>query len=275
MWELANKAIWEALGSFAWRVIAAAIVVVIGIWGVKRIQKIVNIILTKRNVEPTIVHFVNSAIQVILYGLVFIEALYKLGIQSSSLIALVGAAGFAIGFAIKGQLANVSAGLLIILFRPFIVGHYIQFGKTEGTVEKIELLSTQIRTPDNLIVIVPNSKLTATQIINYSLRDTRRLVIAFRVSYEAHINKVREVLQSIIDEDERILKDRKPIIAIQSLGDNSVKVVLRLWVKSSDTWKVQFDTTEKIKQRFESDSIPFPSQQTTSKINGLEKTTLS
>lgn len=270
MWRLANNAIWEAFGSFIWGVIAAVMVLVIGIWAVKRIETIVNRVLTKKEVEPTIVHFVNSAIQVILYGLVFIEALYKVGVQSSSLIALVGAAGFAIGFAIKGQLANVSSGLLLILFRPFIVGHYIQLGKTEGTVEKIELINTQIRTPDNLIVIVPNSKLTSTQIINYSLKDTRRVVIAIRVSYEADINKVRAILQSIIDEDERIMKERKPIIAIQSLGENSVKVVLRLWVKSSDTWKVQFETTEKIKQRFESESIPFPTQQTTAKINALD-----
>ena len=173
------------MGSFAWRVIAAAIVVVIGMWVVKRIRTIADRLLTAKKVDPTIVHFANSAIQVILYGLVFIEALQKLGVQSTSLIALVGAAGFAIGFAMKGHLANVSAGLLMILFRPFSVGHYIQLGKIEGTVEKIELLSTQVRTPDNLIVIVPNSRLTSTQIINYSLKDTRRLVIVTQLSHLA------------------------------------------------------------------------------------------
>jgi small conductance mechanosensitive channel len=265
MWRFTDKEIWDALGSFAWRIVVAAIVVVIGMWLVKRIRNIANRLLTAKKVEPTIIHFVNSAIQVILYGLVFIEAIHKLGVDNSSLIALVGAAGLAIGFAMKGHLANVSSGLLMILFRPFSVGHYIQIGKIEGTVEKIELLNTQIRTPDNIIVIVPNSRLTSTQIINYSLKDTRRLVIVFRVSYEAEFKKIRDVLQSIIDEDDRILKDRKPIIAIQSLGENSVKVVLRLWVKSSDHWKVQFDITEKIKQRFDSEGIPFPAQQTISK----------
>lgn len=203
MWRFTDKEIWEVLGSFVWRVIAATIVLVIGMWVVKRIRNIANRLLIAKKIEPTIIHFVNSAIQVILYGLVFIETIHKLGVDSSSLIALVGAAGFATGFAMKGHLANVSAGLLMILFRPFSVGHYIQIDKTEGTVEKIELLNTQIRTPDNIIVIVPNSRLTSTQIINYSLKDTRRLVIVFRMSYEAAFNKIRDVLQSIIDEDMR------------------------------------------------------------------------
>ena len=258
MWKLADKHVWEALGIFAWNVIIAAIIVLVGIRLVKWLANILNRLLVSKNVDPTIVHFVNNAVQVMLYGFIGIEVLHRLGVENSSLIALVGATGLAIGFAIKGHLANVSAGLLMILFRPFSVGNYIQVGKTEGTVEKIELINTQIRTPDNLIVIVPNSRLTSNQIINYSLKDIRRLVIPIRVSYEADIRKVRETLQNIIDEDERILKERKAIIAIQSLGENSVKVMLRLWVKSADHWRVQFDTTEKIKQRFDDEGIPFP-----------------
>ncbi|MCX5874298.1 MAG: mechanosensitive ion channel [Deltaproteobacteria bacterium] len=265
MWKVTDAQIWETLGSYAWRVIVAGIVVVVGIFVVKRISRIVTRQLTTRNVDPTIVHFSASAIQVILYGLVIIDALHRLGVQSTSLIALVGAAGFGLGLALKGQLANVSAGLLMILFRPFNVGHYIQFGKTEGTVEKIELMNTQIRTPDNIVVIVPNAKLVSATILNYSLKDTRRLLIVVRVSYEADLNKVRDVLQKIIDEDDRILKDRSPVIAIRSLGENSVKVLLRLWVKSADHWKVEVETTEKIKHRFDAEGIPFPTQQSVPK----------
>ncbi len=259
------KEVWAALGNFTWRIVAATIVVVVGIWLVKRITGIIDRLLVKRNVEPTIVHFVNSSSQVILYGLVFIEAVHKVGVESSSLIALVGAAGFAVGFAMKAHLSNVAAGLLIILFRPFSVGNYIQVGKTEGTVDKVELLHSQIRTPDNTIVIVPNSQLTSSQIVNYSLRDTRRLVINMRVLYDVDFDHVRRTIQTIVDEDPRILKDRKAIIAIQSLGENSLKVVLRCWVKSSDHWRVQFDTTEKIKQRFDEEGIGFPAQQAVSR----------
>ena len=149
----------------------------------------------------------------------------------------------------------------MVIFQPFKVGHYILIGKTEGTVEKIELMSTQIRTPDNVISIIPNSKLMSGQILNYSIKDSRRLIIFVSVSYEADLKKVREVLQEIIDEDERILKDRKPVIAVRSLGETSVRIMLRLWVKSPDHWKVQVDTTEKIKLRFDEAGIPFPASQ--------------
>ncbi len=259
-WKFLDAQIWTTLGTFAWRVIVAVLVVVVGIWLVKRITKIVHRLLTDKKIDPTIVHFVESSVKVILFGIVFIEAIHKLGVESSSLIALVGAAGFAIGFAMKAHLGNVAAGLLMILFRPFSVGDYILVGKTEGSVEKIDLLYTQIRTPDNTIVISPNSRLTSLEVINFSLRDTRRLIITFRVPYEVNFDQIRKCLLDIIDEDERILKTRKPIIAIQSLGEHSVKVVARMWVKSSDHWRVQFDTTEKIKRRFEAEGIPFAAQ---------------
>ena len=247
--------------SASWKIASAAVVLFLGILVARWLAKIASGQLKKRNLDPTIVHFVDNALQVIFYGVVIIDALHKLGVDNSSLIAIVGAAGFGIGLALKSQLANVSAGLLLVIFRPFKVGDYIQFGKTEGTVEKIELMNTQIRTPDNVISFVPNSKLTAGQIMNYSVKDARRLIILVSVSYEADLNRVREVLQKIIEEDDRILKERKPVIAVKSLGETSVRIMLRLWVKSADHWKVQVDTTEKIKQRFDEAKIPFPHSQ--------------
>lgn len=166
----------------------------------------------------------------------------------------------------KSHLSNVAAGLLIIFFRPFSVGHYILVGKTEGTVEKVELLHSYIRTPDNIIAIIPNSNLTSSLIINYSLRDTRRVVIAIRMSYDADFRAVKECVQSIIDEDARILRERKPMIAIQSLGESNVKVVIRFWVKSADHWRVRADITEKIKERFETEGIKFSAQEVTKQI---------
>jgi small conductance mechanosensitive channel len=183
--------------------------------------------------------------------------LYKLGVESTSLIALIGAAGFAIGFALRGHLANVAAGLLMILFRPFSVGHEIEGGGSAGTVEKIQLLSTEIRTPDNLTVILPNSKLMSDKIINYSNRDTRRLDVLVGVSYKADLKRVREVLQSIIEEDDLILKEPKPNITIKELGDKSVKIEVGIWVRSQDYLNIKVAMNERIKDRFDSEEIPF------------------
>ena len=251
MWEFAGAEAVQMLAAFLRRTVAAALILVIGIWLARLVRGAVNRILTSRKVDLTICHFVDSAVQVILYGLIGIEVLHKLGVESSTLIALVGAAGFAIGFALRAQLGNVAAGLLMILFRPFSVGHYIEASGTEGTVEKIELMATQIRKPDNVIVIIPNAKLTSDKIVNYSLRDTRRLTIEVGVGYGADLNKVREVLQAVIDEDDRILKEPKPNITVKGLATESVQVEVRVWVKSGDHWRVKVDTTEKIKDRFD------------------------
>ena len=261
MWARIDNQIWTALVNFAWNLVVTAILVIIGIWMTRWILHALDRFMVSKKIEPTIVYFVNSSIRAILYGLIVIEALFKLGVQSSSLIAIVGATGVSIGLAMKGHLSNVSAGLLMILFRPFVVGHYIQIGKIEGTVEKIELMNTQIRTPDNTVVIIPNSSLTSQKIINYSLKDTRRLVIGFKVSHDADFSKVKALLLELIEAEERVLKDRKPIIAIQAITDNGYKVVARMWVKSSNHWKVQFDLTEKIKERLDQEKIPFPAQQ--------------
>ncbi len=256
---LADLNLWQLLEAFVHRLVAAVLVLVIGIWLARLVRNALIRILTSRKVDSTIVHFVDSAVQVVLYGLIAIEILHKIGVESSSLIALVGAAGFAIGFALRAQFANVAAGLLMILFRPFSVGHYIETSGTEGTVEKIELMTTQIRNPDNVIVIVPNAKLTTDKIVNYSLRDTRRLNIEVGVGYQEDLNKVRGVLQNIIEEDDRILKEPKPNITVKGLADNSVRMEVRVWVQSQDHWKVKVETTEKIKDRFDAEKISFPS----------------
>jgi small conductance mechanosensitive channel len=257
MWRGFEGELLRVLGSYAWRFVAAFIILVVGIWLARIIRNAVHRLLIKRNVDPTIVSFADSAIQAILYGLVIIEVLYKLGVESSSLIALIGAAGFAIGFALRGHLANVAAGLLMILFRPFSVGHEIEGGGSAGTVEKIQLLSTEIRTPDNLTVILPNSKLMSDKIINYSNRDTRRLDLLVGVSYKADLKRVKEVLQSIIAEDDLILKDPKPNITIKELGDKSVKIEVGIWVRSQDYLNIKVAMNERIKDRFDSEEIPF------------------
>ncbi len=261
MWQGIENEVLRVASTYAWRIVAAAIIVVVGTWLAGIVGKAVHRILTARKLDSTLVHFVDSSVQVLLYGLVIIEALHKLGIDSASLVALVGGAGIAIGLGLRGQLANVAAGLLIVLFRPFSVGHYIEGGGSAGTVERIQLFSTEIRTPDNVMVILPNSRLLSEKIINYSLTDIRRLSIVVSLSYAADLKKAQDALQAIIAEDKRVLQEPKRNVTIRELSETGVKIELMVWVRSQDLWNVQVETTEKIKERFDDEHIPFATQQ--------------
>ena len=224
------------------------------------VRKIVKKILTKRNADPTIVSFVASITYVALMTFVVIAVLARLGIQTASFIAILGAAGLAIGFALQGSLSNFAAGFLIIVFKPYRAGDYIEGGGTAGIVEEVRMFTTRLRTPDNKVVIVPNSKMTGDNIVNYSAKDTRRVDLVFGVGYGDDLQKVKQVLQDIVSSDERILKDPAPQIAVLELADSSVNFVCRPWVKTADYWDVYFDTTETVKKRFDQEgiSIPFP-----------------
>ena len=184
----------------------------------------------------------------------------QLGIQTTSFVALLGAAGLAIGLALQGSLSNFAAGFLMILFRPFKVGDYIEAAGTAGTVEEIQIFTTALRTPDNKLVIVPNAKLTADNIVNWSAKGTRRVDMVFGIGYGDDIDRARSVIREIIEADPRVLKDPAPLVALWQLGESSVDFVARPWVKSADYWSVWFDTTEKVKKAFDAEgiSIPFP-----------------
>lgn len=257
MWETVEGNLLVLLGSYGLKVVATLVIVIVGIWVARFVRDIVHRALVARHVEPTLVGFVDSAVIVALYGLVIIEALYKLGVESSTLVAVVGAAGVAVALALRGHLANVAAGMLIILFRPFSVGDRIEGGGATGTVEKIELLSTEICTPDNLTVIIPNSKLTGDKITNYSLRDTRRLDMVLGVNNQADLYKVREILQDILAEEDLVLKDPPAGVTIKELGAASVKVDVEAWVRSTDFVTARARLNEKIKDRFDKEEIAF------------------
>ncbi len=227
-------------------------------WLVRLVRKSLTRVLTIRKLDPTVVYFADSCLNILLHGVVLIAALHRLGVEISSLVAMLGAAGLAIGLALRGQLSNVASGLLIIIFRPFGVGNYIEGGGSAGTVEKIELMSTEIRTPENVTVIIPNSKLTADKLVNYSHRRTRRLRIVIGVGYKADLKKIREVLQGIVEAEDLVLKEPKPTITIKELGDKNIKIETRVWVKSRDYLKAKVLLNEKIKERYDSEDIPFP-----------------
>ena len=242
------------------KIIAALVILIVGRWIAGLLRKIVKKLLTKRNLDPTIVSFVASITYVALMVFVIIAVLARVGIQTASLIAVIGAAGLAIGFALQGSLSNFAAGFLIIIFKPYRAGDYVEAGGTAGIVEEVRMFTTRMRTPDNKIVIVPNSKVTGDNIVNYSAKDTRRIDLKFGVSYSDDLQKVKQILLDIVNNDSRILKDPAPQVAVLELADSSVNFVCRPWVNTADYWDVYFDTTEAVKKRFDAEgiSIPFP-----------------
>ncbi|MBR9984748.1 MAG: mechanosensitive ion channel, partial [Desulfosarcina sp.] len=184
----------------------------------------------------------------------------QLGIQTTSFIAIIGAAGLAVGLALQGSLSNFAAGFLLIIFRPFKVGDLVEAAGVFGVVEVIQIFTTQLKTADNKTVIVPNAKLTDDNIVNWTVKGTRRVDMVFGIGYDDDIDKARSLMANIIAEDGRILKSPEPQISVSELADSSVNFVVRPWVKVEDYWGVHFDLTEKIKKAFDANgvSIPFP-----------------
>ncbi len=242
------------------KVVAALLIFIVGRWIAKIIQRVTEKILTKRSVDPIITSFVENFVYVVLLVFVILAALAQLGIQTTSFIAIIGAAGLAIGLALQGSLANFAAGFLILIFRPFKAGDYVEAGGVAGSIEKIHIFTTQLTTPDNKAVIIPNSRIMGDTITNYSAKETRRVEMVFGVGYNDDIDKVRSLIKDVIDHDGRILKDPEPMIVVSSLGDSSVNFTVRVWAKTPDYWGVFFENVEAIKKRFDAEgiSIPFP-----------------
>ncbi len=250
----------ELVTLYGLKVVAAVVIFIVGRWIAKWARKLVGKLLAKKKLDPTLVSFLGSLIYIALLTFVVIAAIAQLGIQTTSFIAVIGAAGLAIGFALQGSLANFAAGFLMIVFRPFKVGHYIGAGGAAGTVEEMGVFTTQLKTPDNKTVIIPNAKLMGDNIVNYSAKETRRVDLVVGVGYSDDLQKVKKVLQAILAEDSRILKDPAPMVAVKELADSSVNFAVRGWVKTEDYWDVYFATTEGVKNRFDAEgiSIPFP-----------------
>lgn len=242
------------------KVLAAIIILIVGKMVASAIRNMLGRVMTKRDVDPTISKFLTNFTYVLIMTFVIIAALGRLGVQTASFVAVIGAAGLAVGLALQGSLANFAAGFLLIIFRPFKKGDYIEGGGTAGIVEEIQVFTTIMKTPDNKKVIVPNSKMTGDNIINYSANATRRLDIVFGVSYMDDIKKVKDILLRVANEDSRILKDPAPAVVLSSLGDSSVNFTFRVWVHLADYWGVNFDSMEKVKMNFDAEgvSIPFP-----------------
>ncbi|HET57127.1 MAG TPA: mechanosensitive ion channel [Deltaproteobacteria bacterium] len=251
---------WAALYGF--RVIGAVAILAIGYYAAKAIRSLIRRILEKNHVDEMLISFTASVTYVAILAFVIIAALGKLGIQTASFIAVVGAAGLAIGLALQGSLANFAAGVLMVIFKPFRVGDYIEAAGTAGTVEDIGIFTTGLKSPDNKRIIVPNAKLTSDNITNYSTKSQRRVDLVASVSYGDDLDKVKKTLEEILSADNRVLSDPAFTVAVLSLSDSSVDFAVRPWVQSGDYWGVFFDLQEQIKKRFDAEgiSIPFPQQ---------------
>lgn len=252
----------EMLTYYGLKLVGAVLIFIIGRFIAKGLRALIRKGLEKGHVDETLVSFITNLSYVGLMTFVIIAALSKLGVQTASFVAVIGAAGLAVGLALQGSLANFAAGVLMMIFKPFKVGDYIEAGGTSGIVEDIGIFTCELKSPDNKKIIIPNAKLTGDNIVNYSAKDARRIDLVAGVSYEDDLDKVRKVLEEILSEDDRILDDPAPTIGVLELADSSVNFAVRPWVKTADYWDVFFATQEKIKKRFDAEgiAIPFPQQ---------------
>ncbi|MFY0677719.1 MAG: mechanosensitive ion channel [Neptuniibacter sp.] len=247
---------------FPWVVdIAIALAIFfVGKWVAKQLVKLTERLLRKAKVEEMLVNFVSSIVNVLLLLVVIIAALNHLGVDTTSLIALVGAAGLAIGLSLQDSLKNFAAGVMLVVFKPFREGDFVEVAGKAGVVEHIQIFNTIMRTGDNRELIIPNGAIYSDVITNFSARDTRRVDMVFGIGYDDDIRKAKQLLTEIITADERVLKDPEPVVAVSELADSSVNFVVRPWVNSADYWAVLWDTTEAVKLRFDEEgiSIPYP-----------------
>ena len=241
-------------------IVIAAAILLVGIWLAKQLKEWAGKLMERHGLDIMLASFLSNIIHIIILAFVVIAALGKLGIQTTSIIAVMGAAGLAVGLALQGSLSNFASGVMIIALRPFKVGDFVEAGGISGIVEGIQIFSTQMRTGDNKLIIVPNGSITSSTITNYSAKETRRVDMVFGISYDDDIKKAKTVLQDLVSADERILDDPAPVIAVSELADNSVNLIVRPWVKTADYWNVYWDLTEAVKMRFDQEGlhIPYP-----------------
>ncbi len=257
--QIDPQLIWDTI-IIGWgtNLVFALLIFLVGKMVVKGIVKIATKLLEKAKMEAMLINFITAIVNALLLLFVVIAALSQLGIDTTSLVALVGAAGIAIGLALKDSLQNFASGVMLIVFKPFQVGHFVEAAGVMGTIESIGIFSTQMRTGDNKTIIIPNGNLYKDTIINYSAKPTRRVDMVFGIGYDDDIALAKSILMQLLEADERVLKDPEPLVNIAQLGASSIDFNVRPWVKSSDYWPVLWDMNEKVKQAFDAANIGIP-----------------
>ncbi len=250
----------ELMLSFALKLVVAIIIFYVGRWVAAGISRLIGKALLMRHVDKAVVSFLSSIVYAAVLIAFALIALSHLGIQTASFLAILGAAGLAIALALQGSLSNFASGVLIIIFRPFKAGDFVEVAGISGVVERIDIFQTIFKTGDNKKVIVPNSQITGGAITNYSAEKRRRVDLTIGISYDSDLRLAKQILADILQQDDRILAEPKPVIAVSALADSAVQLVVRPWVESGNYWAVYWDTLEQVKLRFDAAGIeiPFP-----------------
>jgi len=256
---------------FVINALMALAIFVVGRWIAFQIANILQKTLLARNLDAALVHFVRSLAYWALLVFVLVAALGQMGLQTASFVAIIGAAGLAIGLALQGSLSNFASGVLLLAFKPFKAGDYVEVANTAGSIEKIQIFTTELVTPDNKQIIIPNSSITSGTITNYSAKETRRVDLKIGISYDDDIDKARELIFDEISKDERILKDPEPVVLVMTLADSSVNFAVRSWAATSDYWPIYTSLTESIKKRFDKDGVSIPYPQTDVHIHQVKQ----
>jgi small conductance mechanosensitive channel len=250
----------DVLTRYGLQILAAVVILTVGLWLAKKIRGLFVKALQKKEVDQTLIGFFSSMLYGALAVFVVIAAISKLGVQTTSFVAVVGAAGLAVGLALQGSLSNFAAGVLLILFKPFQAGNFIKAGGEMGTVVDVGILMTELKSPENIKIVMPNSTIMGGSITNYSANDTRRVDMVIGVSYGDDLSKAKRIIEEMLGADERVLEDPSPFVGVSNLGDSSVDFTLRPWTMSADFWQFKCDFTKAVKERFDAEgiNIPFP-----------------
>lgn len=250
----------QAIGQFGLRVLAAAIILALGYWLARAVKGLLRPNLENRGIEPTLIGFFTNLAYAAILVFAAIAAIGKLGVETTSFAALVAAAGLAIGLALQGSLSNFASGILLILFKPIKVGDFVDVGGTMGTVLEVGMLFTEMNSPDNKKITMPNSQIMGTTLVNFSVNKTRRVDMMIGVGYAEDLEKVKNILRDMLEQDGRVLKDPAPFLGVMQLGDSSIDFAVRPWVNSGDYLVFMTDFYKAVKARFEAEgiNIPFP-----------------
>jgi small conductance mechanosensitive channel len=260
----------ELASHYAPRVAAAVIILIVGRWIASAGRAFVRKLLDRSKVDRTAASFLANLAAYVLWTFVLLAALNQLGVQTASIIAVLAAAALAVGLALRDSLSNLAAGLLMVVTRPFELGHWIETGGVTGIVEEIHIFTTRIKTFDNAIVVIPNAKILGDKVTNNSITATKRVNLVVGVSYESDLRQVRQVIFDVIRKDDRILDEPEPSVTVKELAESSVNQLIRIWVKTEDQWPVSCDLLERIKTRFDDEGISMPFPQRDVHVHGIE-----
>ncbi|EIE1226711.1 small-conductance mechanosensitive channel MscS [Vibrio vulnificus] len=260
----------DLLIQYGVNIISAIVILFIGNIIVKAVANSVSKVLNKKEMDKAVVEFIHGLVRYLLFVIVLIAALGRVGVETASVVAVIGAAGLAVGLALQGSLSNFAAGVLIVAFRPFKSGDYVEIGGVAGSVDSIQIFQTILKTPDNKMVVVPNSGVIGGAITNYSRHATRRVDLMIGVSYKSDLKKTKQVIRETLEKDTRILKDPDMTIGVVALADSSVNFVVRPWCKTEDYWAVYFDSMQAIKEALDANGIEIPFPQMDVHLNKVD-----